>query len=168
MRGRNGAGTVAVLALVCVFGVTMLAGIFSGAAVYQRVGERVAAAARDRVGLTYVTAKVRAFDQVLPDGESAVALGAMGDSDAVLLREEVNGVDYETILYVYDGQLREMLCLRDSGHDPAFGESISPARWLKASFPKKGLLRLEYGEEDGSTRVADVWLRSGGEQWRNG
>ena len=68
MKRGNAAGTVATLALTCIFGVTLLMGIFAGAAVYQRVGDRVEKSAGERVGLTYLTAKVRGFDQRLPDG----------------------------------------------------------------------------------------------------
>lgn len=168
MKRGNAAGTVATLALTCIFGVTLLMGIFAGAAVYQRVGDRVEKSAGERVGLTYLTAKVRGFDQRLPDGGSAVQVGTMEGQDALYLLETIDGVDYETILYVYDGQLREMLCLRGNEQGAAFGEVIGPARSLTVSLPGKGLLRLEYVSEDGESRTADVCLRSGGDLWENG
>ena len=168
MKRGNAAGTVATLALTCIFGVTLLMGIFAGASVYQRVGDRVDRSAQDRVGLTYLTAKVRAFDQKLPDGTSAVRVGTLEGRDALYLLESIDGVDYETILYVYDGQLREMLCLRGNEQGAAFGEVITQAQALKADFPKEGLLRLDYVGGDGETRTADIWLRSGGDLWKNG
>ncbi len=168
MKRGNAAGTVATLALTCIFGVTLLMGIFAGAAVYQRVGERVTASAEERVGLTYLTAKVRGFDQRLSDGSGAVQTGKLEGQDALFLRETVDGAEYETVLYVYDGQLREMLCLRGDEHPPAFGEAIAPAQSLHVEFPEAGLLRLEYVGGDGETRTADVFLRSGGDLWKNG
>ena len=168
MKRGNAAGTVATLALTCIFGVTLLMGIFAGAAVYQRVGDRVEKSAGERVGLTYITAKLHGFDGLMSDGESAIQVGEMGGGDAVYLMENLDGVNYETILYVYDGQLREMLCLQGGEQEPAFGEAIGPAQSLRVEQPKDGLLRLEYTGENGETRSADVWLRSGGYQWRNG
>ena len=162
MKRGNAAGTVATLALTCIFGVTLLMGIFAGASVYQRVGDRVDRSAQDRVGLTYLTAKVRAFDQKLPDGTSAVQVGTLEGRDALYLLESIDGVDYETILYVYDGQLREMLCLRGNEQDPAFGEVIGPAQSLRIEKPGENLLQLEYTREDGRTNTACVCLRSGG------
>ena len=50
----------------------------------------------------------------------------------------------------------------------AFGEVITQAQALKADFPKEGLLRLDYVGGDGESRTADVWLRSGGDLWKNG
>ena len=168
MKRGSAAGTVATLALTCVFGVTLLMGIFAGAAVYQRVGDRVDQSAGERVGLTYITAKLHGFDGTVPGGRSAVRVGEMGGQDAVYLLENVDGINYETILYVYDGQLREMLCLQGGEQDPAFGEVIGPARSLTVETPREGLLRLAYTGQDGETRSADVWLRSGGYQWSNG
>ena len=162
MKRGNAAGTVAVLILTCVFGVTLLMGIFAGAAVYQRVSDRAGSSAEDRVGLSYITAKLHSFDVLQPDGTPAVRTGKVGGQDALILLETIDGVAYETILYVYGGQLREMLCLRDSLQDPGFGEAIAPARSLRIEEPGKGLLRLEYTREDGRTNTACVCLRSGG------
>ena len=162
MKRGNAAGTVAVLILTCIFGVTLLMGIFAGAGVYQRISDRAASSAEDRVGLTYITAKLHSFDTVQPDGTPAVRIGQVGGQDALILEETIDGVAYETFLYVYDGQLREMLCLRGNEQDPAFGEVIGPARSLRIERPGKRLLRLEYTREDGRTNTACVCLRSGG------
>ena len=168
MKRGNAAGTVATLALTCVFGMTLLMGIFAGASVYQRVGERVSASAQERIGLTYITAKIHGFDTRLDDGRSAVQAGQLEGQDAVYLLEDIDGVAYETILYVYDGQLREMLCLRGGEQGAAFGEVIGPAQSLHVASPREGLLHLEYTDQDGETRTARICLRSGGDQWENG
>lgn len=162
MKTGNAAGTVAVLILTCIFGITLLMGIFAGAGVYQRVSDRAAGSAEDRVGLTYITAKLHGFDALQPDGAPAVRTGEVAGQDALILEETIDGVAYETFLYVYDGQLREMLCLRGSEQDPAFGEAIGPARSLQIREPRTGLLQLEYTREDGRTNTACVCLRSGG------
>ena len=163
MKRGSAAGTVAALALTCVFGVTMLLGVLAGASLYQRVGDRVAAGAEERVGLTYITAKIHGFDALGTDGVSAVQAGSLRDgTDALFLLEDIDGVAYETILYVYDGQLMEMLCMRGAQLDPAHGQAIGPARSLEILQPEKDLLRLVYTGTDGTARTADVFLRSGG------
>lgn len=164
MRPGNAAGAVAVLILTCVFGITLLMGIFAGAAIYQRVSDRVDSSAEDRIGLTYITAKLHGFDALQADGSPAVRTGKVAGQDALFLLETIDGVSYETVLYVYDGQLREMLCLQGDRQDPAFGEIIGPARSLRIETPGTGLLRLEYTREDGATNMACVYLRSGGYQ----
>ena len=168
MKRGSAAGTVATLALTCIFGVTMLLGILAGASIYQRVGDRVNRSAEERIGLTYITAKIHGFDALRGENGSAVRVGSVNGSDALYFLEDVDGVVYETILYVCDGQLMEMLCMQGAGLDPALGEVIGPAMALEISQPERGLLRLDYTGADGTKWTADVVLRSGGTVWGNG
>ena len=62
-RRQTGAGTIAALALTCVFGATLLLSLAAGAGVYRRVADRVEQSAGDRVGLTYITAKIHSYDE---------------------------------------------------------------------------------------------------------
>ena len=160
MKGYSGAaGTIAALTLTCVFGATMLLSLATGASVYRNVAERVESASGRRVGLTYITAKIHAHDQ-----DGLVVAGQFGGQDAVFLLQELDGVMYETILYVYEGQLMELLCERGWELEPADGLSITAAEGLEVSEPEPGLLRLSYTGADGQTETADVFLRSAGGQ----
>ena len=104
MRRQGGAGTIAALLLCCVFGVTALMALTAGAGIYRQVAQRVEQSGERRVGLTYLAAKVRSFDQ-----EGAVLTGTFGDGDALYLLQDIGGLTYETILYVHDGWLKELL-----------------------------------------------------------
>ncbi|MDE7221414.1 MAG: DUF4860 domain-containing protein [Oscillospiraceae bacterium] len=157
MRRQSGAGTLAALALTCVFGATLLLSLAAGASVYRRVADRVEQSAGDRVSLSYITAKLHGFDAA-----GMVEAGQYGDGDAVFLYEDFDGLIYETILYVYDGQLREMLCEKGWEQDPEFGEIISPAQALQVGQPAPGLLRLSLTGESGLPQIADVYVRSVG------
>lgn len=160
MKGRSGAaGTIAALTLTCVFGATMLLSLATGASVYRGVAERVESASGRRVGLTYITAKIHAYDQ-----EGRVLAGQFGGQDAVFLLQEFDGKMYETILYVYEGQLMELLCERGWELNPPDGQTITAAGGLEVSEPEPGLLRLSYTGVDGQTETADVFLRSAGGQ----
>ena len=160
MKGRSGAaGTIAALTLTCVFGATMLLSLATGALVYRNVAERVESASGRRVGLTYITAKIHAHDQ-----EGRVIAGSFGGQDAVFLLQELDGKIYETILYVYEGQLMELLCEQGWELEPRDGLSITAAEGLDVSEPEPGLLRLSYTGADGQTETADVFLRSAGGQ----
>ena len=160
MKGRSGAaGTIAALTLTCVFGATMLLSLATGALVYRNVAERVESASGRRVGLTYITAKIHAFDQ-----EGRVVAGSFGGQDAVFLLQELDGRIYETVLYVYEGQLMEVLCEQGWELEPSDGQTITAAEALAVSEPEPGLLRLSYTGADGQTETADIFLRSAGGQ----
>ena len=157
MRRQSGAGTLAALALTCVFGATLLLSLATGASVYRRVADRVEESAADRVSLSYITAKIHSSDVA-----GMVETRPYGDGDGIFLYQEYEGVTYETILYVYDGYLMEMLCDADWELDPEFGELVGEARNLTVDQPAPGLLRLELADADGSVQSVDVFLRSEG------
>ena len=158
MKGRSSAaGTIAALTLTCVFGATMLMSLATGASVYRNVAERVESASGRRVGLTYITAKIHGYDQ-----EGRVVAASFGGQDAVFLLQELDGKIYETILYVYEGQLMEVLCEQGWELEPADGQTITAAEALQVSEPEPGLLRLSYTGADGQTETADIFLRSAG------
>ena len=157
MRRQSSAGTLAALMLTCVFGATLLLSLTAGAGVYRRVEDRVDESARTRVSLSYITAKIHSSDQA-----GMVEAGSFGEGGAVFLYEEIDGFFYETILYVYDGQLMEMLCEKGWEMSPGYGEAVSPALALEVEELREGLLRLTLTEEDGQVRTADVYIRSVG------
>ena len=59
MRRQSGAGTLAALALTCVFGVTLLLSLAAGAGVYRRVADRVEESSQSRVSLKIGRASCR-------------------------------------------------------------------------------------------------------------
>ena len=157
MRKQSSAGTMASLMLTCVFGVTLLLSLVTGAEVYRRVEERGDESSRTRVSLSYITAKIHGYDQV-----GMLEVGDFGESGAIFLYEEIDGFVYETILYVYNGNLMEMLCEKGWEMSPEFGEPVSPALALTVTQPREGLLRLSLTETDEQVRSADIYVRSVG------
>ena len=155
MRRQTGAGAIASLILTCVFGATLLLSLIAGAGVYRRVADRTEAGANTRVGLTYLTAKIHGYDSA-----DAVYAGTFGGADAVYLLQDMDGLTYETILYVYDGQLRELLCEQGWEMEPEDGETITEARSLTVEEPADGLLRLTFTDGGGTTQQADIFVRS--------
>ena len=157
MRRQSSAGTLASLLLACVFGATLLLSLAAGAGVYRRVEGRTEESAQSRVSLSYITTKIHAYDQA-----GMVEAGVFGDGVAVFLYEELEGFTYETIMYVYDGYLMEMLCEKGREMPPEFGETVAPALSLTVTEPREGLLWLSLREADGQVNSAAVYVRSVG------
>lgn len=157
MRRSGSAGTIAALILTCVFGATLLLSLAAGAVVYRRVAARVESSAEARVGLTYITTKVHSYDTV-----GAVEAGTFSGQDALYLYEEINGLTYETILYVHDGWLKELYC--EKGWEPELvdGTAITEAEDFSVEQPSSGLLWLKFTGADGVAETAGIYLRSGG------
>ena len=157
MRRMGGAGAVAATVLTCVFATALLLAMTAGASVYRHVGARIESASGERVGLTYITAKIHAADE-----RDGVEAGTFGGADALRLLQDLDGASYETILYVYEGALRELFCERESEPGPEAGQAIADALALRVREEPPGLLRLEYVGADGRVSTADVYLRSVG------
>lgn len=154
MRQGTGKGTVAALALTCVFGATMLLSLATGAGIYRSVTGRVETASERRVGLSYITAKVHSFDEA-----GGVHVGYFWGQDALYLLQDYDGVTYETILYVYDGHLMELFCQAGWEQEPEAGQAITEAGELRVKQVADDLLRLTYTAA-GRTESADLYLRS--------
>ena len=117
---RSEAGTVATILFACMFGMTMLLSQAGGVQVYRRVNDRVESAARMRISLSYIVGKLHG-----QDAAGSVRVGSFGGQDAIFLSQTVNGTAYETILYVYDGMLMELLCEQGSELAPEDGQIIA-------------------------------------------
>lgn len=157
MKRQSGAGTLAALMLTCVFGATLLLSLAAGASIYRRVADRTEQCAQDRVSLSYITAKLHASD-----ASGRIEAGRFGGGSALFLYEDIDGYTFETILYVCDGYVREMLCEKDWEQEPEFGEPVCPAQSLEISEPEEGLLHLVLTGPDGTAQTADFYMRSEG------
>ena len=75
---------------------------------------------------------------------------------ALLLRENADGETYETLIYLYEGALREEYGTADAALDPQDSERIVDAKSFSVEQVRPGLLVVstEYGS-------ADIALRSG-------
>ena len=155
MRRRSGIGAAAAVIAACIFGAALLVSLITGAGVYRQVQERVERSAARRTGLSYVTAKLHSHDVA-----GAVRTGSFGDTDALFLMEETEGGSYETILYIYNGWLMELLCAQGAGLGPEAGQQITEAQRLTVR-TEDSLLRIAFVDGNGVSETADVFLRSG-------
>ena len=154
-RRPTGAGTISTLALACIFGATMLLSLAAGAGIFRRVAERVERGAAERVGMSYIAAKIQDHN-----GAGTIRTGDFGGEDAVWLAEEIGGNCYDTILYVHDGWLMELFCEHDAELAPEDGLTITRAQALQVRQDGR-LLTLDYTDAAGRTETARISLRGG-------
>lgn len=104
-----------------------------------------------RTALSYIVNQVHRGDVA-----GGITLSSFGGGDALFLREG----GYTTILYCYDGQLRELYM--EDGLDlvPGDGTAILPLTALEVE-PADGCLRVTATGEDGARYTADLSPRCG-------
>lgn len=155
---HNGLRSAAVIALCGLFAVLAMGLALLSSGVY-----RAAAAQSDqnytrRTALSYLINQVRRADEA-----GGVTVGTFGDSDALALTERIEGADYVTILYCYDGALRELYQEAGTGLLPQDGIPMLELQSLEVQ-AASGLLTLTVTAPDGETSTVSLSPRCGLEE----
>lgn len=127
--------------LLSLFAVSVLGVLLAGAGVYSRLTRRDDCAYNSRTGLQYVASKVR---QAPAPG--AVQVGDFGGVVALAVTEQVDGADYVTRVYCYDGWLMELFCAARAEFEPRDGERLLKAQSLELE-QRDGLLYVKLVQE---------------------
>lgn len=146
-RRRQGIPTLAALLLLTIYGVTVLGVLLAGAQAYSRLTRRDSHAYDERTALQYVAARVH--QAPAPDRISVVDFGGV---DALAVTQTVEGQDYLTRVYCWDGWLMELFCAADGQFEPRDGERLLPVESLE--FEVQGeLLRVRLTQEQDSREL---------------
>lgn len=140
--------------LFFLFACCMFLVLLSGAKVYKNVSGVMEKQFSTHTCISYVTAKVRHYDR-----EGAVSVGKIGEKEAILLQEEIDGERYVTYLYCSEGNLMELFCSADMEVFPVNGQAIMSLDALTVSM-ENGLLSFSC-EVEGERVKTSVFLQSG-------
>lgn len=146
------------LVLFGVFAACVLSVLLTGADVYRRLTERDREAYSRRTCVQYVATKVRQARS-----GSDIRVDNFDGVDRVSLVEEIEGDKYVTMVYCFDGYLRELFTFDDPEGEvffPEDGEKIIEAQDMTASLDD-GLLTVNI--TDGSGNESTITLSARGE-----
>ncbi|MBQ1280651.1 MAG: DUF4860 domain-containing protein [Oscillospiraceae bacterium] len=151
---KSNLGFLLAMLVFALFMVSVLAVLLSGADVVQGITRRDQKSYEQRTAVQYVATRIRQAEEA---GKIFVRESEAGDR--LVLAETIEGIEFETAVYCYDGYLRELFSI--SGYDPGaeFGEKILPAAQFSVS-DEGDYLNIEITFEDGSTQEMIIALRS--------
>lgn len=149
-------GILAVLLVCCAFAVSVLLALAFGARAYQRIEKRTEEGYDRRVALSYIAAKLHAYDAA-----GQVLVGTFDGLSALYLDEVADGQRYHTILYVSGGWLYELYCQEGQRFAPEDGKALLPVEAITFS-QKENIVRAELTDTLGSQSCVQVCLRSAG------
>ena len=155
-RKRN-INALAVLLLFGLFAVCILSVLLTGADAYRRLAQRDRLSYDRRTAGQYLSTRVRQADRL-----GQVSVTDFGGVDALVFAEEIEGEDYETLVYCYDGYLRELFALAEGDFLPEDGEKVLRAESLSLSLDGQ-LLTAELVSPAGESQKLALLLRSGEE-----
>jgi len=143
-----------VLLVFAAFMISILLVLLTGADVVQKLTRRDQESFDRRTAAQYVATRVRQADSA-----GMITVLQSDGQDVLVLAEEINGTMYETLVYCYDGYLREMFVEAGMGQDPEFGEKILPMQAFRVADGGTQLqVELQFAEEEQET--VRLYLRS--------
>lgn len=155
LRKGNLTGVLVLLVLAAFLVCAMLV-LLTGADIVEKLTRQDRDNYLHRTAVQYVTMRVHQADEA-----GMVTVRRMEDRDVLVLAEEIDDCRYETLVYDYDGRLREMFCEADSGIPLEFGEEILELDQFSAEMDGK-LLSVRLKMTDGT--VEDIFLHLRSEQ----
>lgn len=129
-RGQK-IGNLLALLIFCAFTAAILLVLMLGANIYQGVSGRNTASADQRLAISYIEAKLRhsdTLDDVYLD--SFRGYEELTDISTLYLEEDYGDSVYHTMIYCYDGWIRELYCEKGLEFTPDAGIKILPAQSL--------------------------------------
>lgn len=115
---KHSINIVFTLALLGIFALSALFVAVLGAQVYGRTAEQMDDNYNSRTSLVYITEKIRQCP-----GKD-ISIKEVGDSQALVLTQDIDGEKYESWIFDADGKLREVLVSAGSTVSPIDGQEI--------------------------------------------
>lgn len=145
------------LALFCVFAASALMVVLIGARVYQNTVRQMNANFDGRASVAYVTNKIHQNDRA--DSISLIDLdeGITG----LALDYEVDGITYQTVIYHYDGALREIPVEKGDEFPLDSGQAIVQVSSFTITEAADGLFVMETVDREGNAIEMTVASRCG-------
>lgn len=145
---------ILVLLVFTLFSVSILMVLLTGADVARGLTRQDRESYDQRTAVQYVTTRIRQAEQ-----RGMISVCQYGDGDALVFSQDIEGCRYQTMVYAWDGYMRELFC--ESGYEqaPEFGEKILPIAGLEARL-EAGVLQVHLVFEDGRQEDLTLQLRS--------
>lgn len=155
-NGKLNVDSILALVLFGVFAVCVLLVLLQGARSYERLTRRGQDSYNERTAVQYIITRVRQADAA-----GAVSLEMTDGVQTLRLTENIDGENYVTRVYCYNGEIRELFSAEKFTFSPEDGQTIIPAKELR--FEQDGnLLKVNIVYPDGESAQFYVNIRSGG------
>lgn len=143
------------LMLIGAFALSALALTLVGTRIYKHVNSDAIQNSDAQVALTYIGNKVHAFDT-----QGGIALTTIGQLPVLRLHETIAGQSFVTLIYAYQGQIRENTLSTQEPFDPTAGEALANVHSLQFSMLTPSLLEATVELLDGETQTLRMALLS--------
>ena len=134
------------LALFCAFSASVLLVLMAGVKVYRDTVDIIESRYQERTCIAYISAKIRHYNS-----EGSIHIESFGDGDALVLSEEIDGTEYQTIIYMYNGHVTELFCEKELSFAPSDGIEIIPIKDIAFEQTDNNLIYIQCTGQDNKT-----------------
>lgn len=159
MKRKHSVDTLFALLLYGMFTLFSLLLVLIGAQVYKRIVSNTEARSNVRASLSYVANRVRA-----ESGAGSIRLEQRDGVDVLVLTEEGETRSFETLIYFYDGMLRELFQASEDPFTPESGEELTALEDFSMEEKTPGLLAFTSKGTDGKAHCQYVQIRTSAPQ----
>lgn len=146
---------VCILAILSIFAISALLLANVGVQVYKNIVVSNTENFRLRTSLSFVATKIRqsdAYDKILMEERDTVPM--------LVLKEEVDGITYDTRIYYYDGILRELYQETGSEYELSYGEEITEIADFTIELENENLIKLTAINADQESESLYICMRT--------
>lgn len=143
-----------IITLCFVFAVSASALILLGINVYRDISRQGMSGHAERTSMAYIATKLRHMDT-----HGQVEVGDYSGVSALYLHEDYEGIAYVTVIYQWDGALREIFCKRGLEMKPEDGTKIVEADFLEFNMVSQNVISV-YCDTEGGTSSMLLNVRS--------
>ena len=133
--------TVFVLIIFSVFAISVLLVLMLGASVYRNINETSRDGADEKTALSYIWTKTKNFDN-----SGGVSVGVFNGVPALFISETLGGVEYQTVIYHYDGWLCELFSEASLEFSLADGVRVIQVDEISFEAFYYGLIQIKTGD----------------------
>jgi hypothetical protein len=150
-----------VLTLAGIFAASILMVLMLGVNVYGNLQQTAEQQFNDRVSFSYVATKIRTHDS-----ENAIRVGEFAGASALFLDDEFYDEEFTTIIYTYNGWLKEIFTDKESTLDEdswltgSAGMQLLEIPYLSFEMKTETLLAITYLDGNGDRHQMFLNLRS--------
>lgn len=141
--------------LLFVFAISALVVTLFAANVYEGTVKDSARNDSARTSLSYVAEKIHSADK-----KDAVTIGEFDGCNAIVISDEINGEKYNTYIYYYDGQLKELFAKTGTDFSASNGSEIIEVSDFEIEKKADGIYRFTCTGKDGEEASTVVGVRS--------
>jgi hypothetical protein len=139
IRGKN-VDTVFVLIVFSIFAFSVLMVLMLGAGIYRNINDISNEGQNEHTALSYIWTKTKNFDKA-----DSIRVGEYSGVPALIISEIINDDEWITVIYSYDGWLREFWTSAGDESPPEWGMQITSVDDFNIRETPDGLIEISIG-----------------------